>query len=53
MLKALCPVMTLIAMAVARLLLPTWPLCCSVVLISLGVIMSSYGEVNMSVIGKG
>mmetsp|Transcript_27077 Transcript_27077/g.68122 ORF Transcript_27077/g.68122 Transcript_27077/m.68122 type:complete len:400 (+) Transcript_27077:201-1400(+) len=51
MLKALCPVMTLIAMAVARLLLPTLPLCASVVLISLGVVMSSYGEVNMSWIG--
>lgn len=51
MLKALCPVMTLIAMAIARLLLPTMPLCGSVLLISFGVVMSSYGEVNLSIIG--
>uniref|UniRef100_A0A061SM30 Drug metabolite transporter superfamily n=1 Tax=Tetraselmis sp. GSL018 TaxID=582737 RepID=A0A061SM30_9CHLO len=51
MLKALCPVFTLVALACARMLVPTVPLVSSVVLISIGVIVSSYGEVNFSWIG--
>ena len=52
MLKALCPVFTLVALALAKMLVPSLPLVASVLLISIGVVISSYGEVNFSWIGK-
>ena len=51
MLKALCPVMTLIALSIARMLNPTKWLICSVLVMTLGVMVSSYGEVNFSWLG--
>lgn len=48
MLKAFCPVITMLLLFAARLERPTPRLIASILLISLGVSMASYGEMNMS-----
>ena len=48
MLKAFCPVITMLLLFAARLERPTPRLIASILLISLGVCMASYGEMNMS-----
>lgn len=51
MLKAFTPVITMLALFVARLEDPTPKLILSVVLIAFGTALAAYGEVNMSIIG--
>uniref|UniRef100_A0A7S0RY75 Sugar phosphate transporter domain-containing protein n=1 Tax=Chlamydomonas leiostraca TaxID=1034604 RepID=A0A7S0RY75_9CHLO len=51
MLKALCPVITMVLLFMFRLEKATTKLVVSVVIISSGVAVASYGELNMSVFG--
>lgn len=51
MLKAFCPVITMLLLFLVRLERATPRLVASVTLISLGVAMASYGEMNMSLVG--
>jgi hypothetical protein len=51
MLKAFTPVITMLALFIARLENPTTRLVYCVLTISLGTAVSAYGEVNLSVIG--
>ena len=50
-LQAFTPVITMVALFIARLEDPSSRLIAAVVLIALGTAMASYGEVNMSVVG--
>ena len=50
-LQAFTPVITMVALFIARLEDPSSRLIAAVVLIALGTAMASYGEVNMSVLG--
>lgn len=51
MLKAFCPVITMLLLFIARLERATTKLVLSVSIISLGVAMASYGEMNLSLFG--
>eukprot|EP00798_Chlamydomonas_sp_ICE-L_P021077 gene21077-27958_t len=51
MLKALCPVVTMLLLFVARLEKATSRLVATVVVISMGISMASFGELNLSVVG--
>ncbi len=51
MLKAFTPVITMIALFIARLEDPTRAMILSVCITAAGTIMSAWGEVNLSVIG--
>lgn len=50
-LQAFTPVITMVALFIARLEDPSSRLIVAVVLIALGTAMASFGEVNMSVLG--
>ena len=49
--QAFTPVITMLALFIARLEEPSSRLIAAVVLIALGTAMASYGEVNMSILG--
>ena len=49
--QAFTPVITMLALFIARLEEPSSRLISAVVLIALGTAMASYGEVNMSIVG--
>ncbi|KAG2438216.1 hypothetical protein HYH02_010918 [Chlamydomonas schloesseri] len=51
MLKAFCPVVTMLLLFVARLEAPSGRLCTAVGLIALGVALASYGELNLNLFG--
>ncbi|GFR40251.1 hypothetical protein Agub_g823 [Astrephomene gubernaculifera] len=51
MLKAFCPVVTMLLLFFARLEVPSGRLVAAVALIAGGVALASYGEINMSLIG--
>ncbi|KAG2437478.1 hypothetical protein HXX76_006128 [Chlamydomonas incerta] len=51
MLKAFCPVVTMLLLFAARLEAPSGPLCGAVGLIAAGVALASYGELNLSLFG--
>lgn len=51
MLKSLTPVITMLLAFAVQLEHPTWPLVSSVVTISGGILLASYGEMNLSVVG--